>query len=54
MVRVQVLQEIAGDTMSQLADAPKARREQQQVTEEEEGEDAEDEDLRARLAAVRG
>mmetsp|Transcript_17088 Transcript_17088/g.51069 ORF Transcript_17088/g.51069 Transcript_17088/m.51069 type:complete len:228 (-) Transcript_17088:4012-4695(-) len=50
----KVLQEIAGDTMSQLADAPKARREQQQVTEEEEGEDAEDEDLRARLAAVRG
>ena len=52
-----MLQEIAGDTMAQLASAPAARRQQQpqqQVEEADEDANAEDEDLRARLAAVRG
>ena len=47
-VAAQVLQEIAGETMAQLAAAPKARREQPAAVEEP----AED-DLAARLDAIR-
>lgn len=59
MVAAQVLQEIAGETMSQLATAPTRRQQQQQQQqhaeeEVEEDDDTEAEDLRARLAAVRG
>ena len=51
---LQVLVEIAGETMAQMAAAPKQRREQQAaVAAEEEEEDGLQDDLRARLEAVR-
>lgn len=51
----KVLQEIAGETMAQMAAAPIARKQQQQQQEAEEEDSGaeEEEDLRARLAAVR-
>ena len=51
---MQVLVEIAGETMAQMAAAPKQRREQPAaVAAEEEEEDGLQDDLRARLEAVR-
>lgn len=53
-VRLQVLMEIAGETMSQMAAAPQQRREQPAaVAAEEEEEAGLQDDLRARLEAVR-
>ncbi len=48
----QVLMEIAGETMSQMAAAPKQRREQPAAVASEEDTELED-DLQARLEAVR-
>lgn len=51
----KVLQEIAGETMAEMAAAPTAKKQQEAQEMEEEDSDAEEEeDLRARLAAVRG
>lgn len=47
---MQVLQEIAGETMAQMAAAPKARRERPAAVEEPA---EEEDDLAARLDAIR-
>ena len=51
-MRVQVLQEIAGETIAQLAAAPRARREQP-AAQAEAAEAAAEDDLAARLDAIR-
>ena len=53
VLSLQVLVEIAGETMAQMAAAPKQRREQPAAVAVEEEEDGLQDDLRARLEAVR-
>jgi hypothetical protein len=50
---LQVLMEIAGETMAQMAAAPKQRQAQPAAVAAEEEEDGLQDDLRARLEAVR-
>ena len=55
-LRLQVLTEIAGETLEQMAAAPRNKAAPARVaapTEEEEAADAEAEDLQARLNAIR-
>ena len=51
-MRVQVLHEIAGETIAQLAAAPRARRERP-VAQAEPAEAEDEDDLAARLDAIR-
>ena len=52
VVHVQVLQEVAGETIAQLAAAPRARRERP-VAQAEPAEAEDEDDLAARLDAIR-